>query len=90
MKKFKIILKKSAAKELKNINKKDRERIIDALQTLKVNPFSELIKFKKIKAKENLFRIRVGDYRIVYTIEENILTIVVIKIGHRKDIYKNI
>ena len=86
---YKIFFKKSASKELKELSGEVREKILESLETLRVNPFSDLIKFKKIKAKENLYRIRVGDYRVVYSIERNDLIIIVIKIGHRKDVYRH-
>lgn len=44
----------------------------------------------KLKGHENLFRLRVGDYRIIYTIEEAVLVVLIVKVGHRREIYKNI
>jgi mRNA interferase RelE/StbE len=84
---YTILFKKSAAKELASFPTDTRKRIVEALETLKINPFSELLKFKKLKSNENLYRIRVGDYRVVYTVERDKLIIVVIKVGHRKDVY---
>jgi mRNA interferase RelE/StbE len=45
---------------------------------------------KKLKGLENVFRIRVGDYRIVYQIEDKRLIVLVVRVGHRKDIYKGL
>lgn len=56
------------------------------IQELEENP--RPFGLKKLVAEENLYRIRVGDYRIIYQIQDKILLILVIKIGHRKDIYR--
>jgi len=43
--------------------------------------------YKKLKGLKNMYRIRVGDYRVIYTIHQQTITIEILKIGHRKDIY---
>lgn len=68
--------------------KKIREKIDDSLEILAISPFNDILNFKKISGKEQHYRIRVGDYRIVYTTKELVLVIRVIRVGHRKDIYK--
>lgn len=80
---------KSAKKEFDRLPLKAKGKILDALSLLAINPFSEMIPCKKIKGAENLYRVRVGDYRIVYDILKKKLRILVIKVGHRKDIYRN-
>ena len=55
------------------------------IDTLASNPIPE--DSKKLKGKRDLYRIRVGDYRIVYTIENRKLVVLIIKIGHRREIY---
>ena len=83
---YKVEFVKSAFKDLKKLNKKDQRRILKEIDILSQNPFSELLKYRKVKARENLFRIRIGDYRIIYKVEKDILRIIVIRIGHRKDV----
>jgi len=80
-------LEKSAIKELKNLDKKIIPKIISAVENLSFEPFP--IGVKKLASTEFTYRIRVGDYRIVYTLFRNQLIIEIIKVGHRKDIYKN-
>ena len=61
------------------------QAIIDALKALAANPRPH--GYKKLKGRSG-YRIRVADYRIIYNINDNILTVFVLDIGHRKDIYE--
>jgi len=86
--KYRIAVKRSAAKALKKIPKPDQRRIaerIDNLAESLPNPDTT-----KIKGNNPFHKIRVGNYRIVYEIEDDVLLILIIKIGHRKDIYRNL
>jgi mRNA interferase RelE/StbE len=85
---YRIQFKTSAAKSLKKIPKADRIRIVE-----KVDSFTENLPnpdTTKMKGSNPFHKVRVGDYRIIYEIKNNILVILVVKIGHRKDIYKNL
>ena len=85
---YRIEVKRSAAKALKKIPKADRKRIADKIDSLAESlPMPETT---KMKGNNPFHKIRVGDYRIVYEIQEEILVILVVKIGHRKDIYRNL
>ena len=86
MESYKIKWKKSAYKELRNIHEKYIPKIIDTVEKLSVNPFSSDV--KKLSGSEKTYRIRVGDYRIIYEIEQQKLTIQIIRVRHRKDVYK--
>jgi mRNA interferase RelE/StbE len=84
--KYRIEFKRSAAKVLKKIPKPDRRRIRDRIDSLTENlPNPDKT---KMKGDNPFHRIRVGDYRIIYEIHEDILVILVIKIGHRKEVYR--
>jgi mRNA interferase RelE/StbE len=85
---YKIEVKKSAAKALKNIPKADRKRIADKIDSLAENPPSP--DTTKMKGNNPFHKIRVGDYRIVYEIQKDVLLILIVKVGHRKDIYRNL
>lgn len=87
---YRIEFAKSARKEFDGLPAKIQARVIEAVQLLATNPFSELLRFKKLKGAESLYRVRIGDYRIVYEVRNAVLLIVVIKIGHRKDVYRNL
>lgn len=88
MKKWKVVFLKSAFKEYSKLPKKVKAKVDESLEILSIAPYSEVLNFKKIRGKENHFRIRIGDYRVVYTPENQKLIIRVIRVGHRKDIYK--
>lgn len=85
---FAIVFKKSALKELENLPAKVQQKILDALQLLALNPYTELLQIKKLKGAEGLYRFRIQDYRVIYLIEDKTVKVTVIKIGHRKEVYK--
>ena len=85
MESYNIIFKKSVSKDLKNIPKKDVRRILEAIKTLAKNPRPP--QSKKLSGQEK-YRLRQGNYRILYSIEDDELIIQVVKIGNRRDIYR--
>ncbi len=86
--KWKIFFQKSAYKEYSKLPKKIKANIDETFEILSINPLGEILRFKKIRSKDNHYRVRVGDYRIIYTPQNDKLIIRVIRIGHRKDVYK--
>lgn len=86
--KFSVELKNSAAKALKKLPKSAQKRIVDRLTEFETS--LPAIEETKMKGNNPFHRIRVGDYRIIYEIQNDVLVILVIKIGHRKDIYRHI
>ncbi len=85
MAKYKVTVKKSAAKELEDIPKKDLQRIVKRIQSLVENP--RPTGSQKLSGQEQ-YRIRQGDYRIVYFIDDKTLIVDVFRIGHRREIYR--
>jgi mRNA interferase RelE/StbE len=83
--KYKIYIKPTAVKELQKIPKRDVNKIIDKIRSLASNPRPPGC--EKLSADEK-YRIRQGRYRILYSIEDDNLVVLVIKIGHRKDVYR--
>jgi len=81
--KYQIILEKPAQKFLKRLNRTDKERILKAIYRL---PEGEDI--KRLRGHQDLLRMRVGDYRIIYTVDNGKLIVCIIDIGNRGDIYK--
>ena len=82
---YSIHIKQSALKSLKSIAREDRLRIIEAIDQLKTNPAAGGV----LKGEySGLRRIRIGSYRIVYEVHDEQLTILVIRIGHRREVYK--
>ena len=83
---YKIELKRSAAKEIDKIKqKKDRQRIVARIAALADDPRPP--GSQKLTGQES-YRIRQGDYRIIYEIEDDRLIVVVVKVGHRRDVYR--
>jgi mRNA interferase RelE/StbE len=82
---YSIFFKKSAVKELEGIPDRDIGRIVSRIQALADDPGP--LGVEKLSAQER-YRIRQGNYRIVYSIEEDVLTVWVVKIGHRREVYR--
>ncbi len=82
---YKIIIKKQAKKFVDKLPKKERERICAEIERL---PNGEDI--KQLKGHKNLLRLRVGKYRIIYTVDHGKLIVFVIDIDNRGDVYKNL
>ena len=86
MEKYRVSIKRSAVKEIEAIpQKKERQRIIRRIGQLAKDP--RPTGSKKLSGHDR-YRIRQGSYRIVYSIEDNELVVVVVKVGHRKDVYR--
>ncbi len=84
-----IQIKRSAAKELGSIgSKKDRQRIIARIRALAEDPRPQGA--EKLSGSRDRYRIRQGDYRILYEIQDDILIVVVVKIGHRRGVYRSV
>lgn len=75
-----------AIKDLSSIPRKDQLRIHDKIDALAAAPRPSGV--KKLHGEYNLYRIRVGNWRIIYQIEDKKVLILILKIGHRKEIYR--
>jgi mRNA interferase RelE/StbE len=84
---YSIFIKKSAARELEGLAKGDLRKVLERIATLGENP--RPAGAEKLAGVE-LWRIRQGDYRIVYSIEDDALTVWVVKVGHRREVYRKI
>ncbi|TGK15738.1 type II toxin-antitoxin system RelE family toxin [Leptospira stimsonii] len=85
MSEYSVLLSKSVTKQLDKLPDNIADSLIEAIEGLAKNPRPQ--GFKKLKGRDG-FRIRKGDYRIIYDIQDQRLIIEVIAIGHRKDIYQ--
>lgn len=83
---YTIQFRPAVEKNLRTLPKKELVRIKRKIDTLAENLPDQAI--TKMKGKNKFHKIRVGDYRIIYEIHDDILVILVVKIGHRKDVYK--
>jgi mRNA interferase RelE/StbE len=83
---FDIVLERSAEKDLRKLNDKVHGRVIESISTLADNPRPPGV--KKLAGSANDWRIRVGDYRVLYEIAETIRIVRVYRVRHRKDVSK--
>ena len=81
---YQIELRAAAVRALKRIDHQDRDRIRGAISLLGEDPRPPGA--KALKGRPGL-RVRVGDYRIIYTVDDDILIVAVIAVGHRRDVY---
>ena len=86
MRVYSIEYKKTALKEMTKLPKNIAAAIDSVIYGLRVNPRPH--GYIKLKGNNKLYRIRSGDYRIIYEIKNNVLVILIVTIGHRKDIYR--
>ena len=86
MAKYNLVVAQSAERALYLLPKEVIPKIISAMQSLADSPYP--IGCRKMSGEENTFRIRVQNYRIVYEVHKKTITIAVLKIGHRKDVYR--
>lgn len=84
MENYRITIKRSASKEIERIALKDRKRIIEKIRSLASDPRQP--GSRKLSGQEK-YRVRQGDFRILYLIQDGELIVVVVKVGHRKDVY---
>ncbi|MCX7024841.1 MAG: type II toxin-antitoxin system RelE/ParE family toxin [Spirochaetes bacterium] len=82
---YSIFLKDSVRKDLDSISTADLKKIMEHIGSLAENP--RPIGCEKLTAQEK-YRIRQGNYRIIYSIQDTSLTVWVVKVGHRRDVYR--
>jgi len=82
---FKITFKSSVAKDLKRLDRSMVPRIMRAIEALANDPMP--MTSKKLVGSEHTYRIRVGDYRVVYIVNRSLREIEVQRVRHRKDVY---
>jgi mRNA interferase RelE/StbE len=82
---YKIVFKQSVAKDLWPIPNKDVQRFLKRIEQLAYNPRPP--GSEKLTSEEK-YRIRQGNYRILYTVEDDLVIVTVVKIGHRRDVYQ--
>ena len=84
---YRVLIKASAAKEIETGDpKKDRQRVVAAIRSLADHP--RPAGREKLAGEKDRYRMRVGRYRIVYSIGDGELLVVVVRVGHRKDVYR--
>ena len=85
MEKYRILIKPSASKELGSITKTDLKRIVKCIQNLSGIPRPSGC--EKLSG-EDRYRVRQGPYRIVYSIDDKSREVLIVKVGHRREVYR--
>jgi mRNA interferase RelE/StbE len=83
---YSILLAPPAERQLTSLTDSVQKRIVKRLKSLRENPRPQGV--KKLAGEEDLYRIREGNYRIIYTIQDKELIVLVVKIGDRKEVYR--
>ncbi|MER7831011.1 type II toxin-antitoxin system RelE/ParE family toxin [Streptomyces sp. NPDC052644] len=80
----------AAQRQLRAISRPDAMRILAALTALGDDPYREDADVKKLSGPSGLYRLRVGSYRVAYQVDDGELVILVVKVGDRRDVYRNL
>ncbi|UZR30634.1 type II toxin-antitoxin system RelE family toxin [Methylococcus mesophilus] len=83
---YEVVLKPSAKKTLDGLPRQTKSRIVTALEGLAENPRHHGV--IKLESEHDLYRVRIGSYRAVFTIEDDRLVVLVLKIGNRREVYR--
>jgi mRNA interferase RelE/StbE len=84
---YRVLIKSSAAREIEAVGqKKDRQRIVTAIRALAEEP--RPTGSQKLTGETDRYRIRIGSYRIIYSIEDSDLIVLIVRIAHRKEVYR--
>jgi len=84
---YRVLIKPSAAKEIEAVDqKRDRQRIVARIRELAEDP--RPVGCEKLVGESDRYRVRVGRYRVVYSIDDDELVVLVVRVAHRKDVYR--
>lgn len=85
--KYQITLAPAAQRQIKKLSPSVRRAILKRLEALASNPRPDGV--KKLSGSNDFYRIRAGDHRIIYTIDDGVFIVLVVKVGNRKEVYRN-
>ena len=83
---YEIEISRTAEKQLRNLSERDQLRVVRAALALAEEPYPRGT--RKLSGYDDVFRIRAGRFRVLYSVVKNRLVILILKIGHRKDVYR--
>ncbi|HEV2352533.1 MAG TPA: type II toxin-antitoxin system RelE/ParE family toxin [Terriglobia bacterium] len=85
---YKVTIFSAAARQLASLPDPDRKRVRERIVRLGIEPRPPDV--KKLQGKRDLFRIRCGNYRIIFMVKDVELAVIVVRIGHRRDVYRGL
>jgi mRNA interferase RelE/StbE len=83
---YRIEIAPAAERQIRKLEATVRRRVFSKIETLQLNPRPAGV--EKLSGATDLYRVRAGDFRIIYTIEDQVTTVLILKVGDRKEIYK--
>jgi mRNA interferase RelE/StbE len=83
---YELTFSRPARKDLRGLPADMQDRVLEAVERLRNNPRPQGC--KKLKGSDDTFRIRVGDYRVIYEVHDQQVIVLIIRVRHRKDAYK--
>ena len=84
---YRVLIKPSAAKEIEAVGQnKDRQRVVTAIRSLADDP--RRFGCEKLAGRSERYRIRVGRYRVIYSVDDVASLVIVVKVGDRKEVYR--
>ena len=83
---YSIEVTRTAEKQLKKLSRNDQRRVIEAVVALANDPYPNGV--RKLTGYNDVFRIRVGRFRVIYSVSRKKLVVIILKVGHRKDVYR--
>jgi len=83
---YAVSFRRSAEKDLRRLDAASQQRVLRAANSLARNPRPSGC--RKLHGSDNAFRIRVGDYRIVYTVDDEVLVVAIERVRHRREVYR--
>ena len=85
---YRVVVEDGAARAIRRLGRDAQRQVVAKLERLADNPRPP--GSKKLEGTEDLYRVRVGDHRIVYRIEEQVLLVLVVRVAHRSDVYRRL
>jgi len=85
---YEIKFSTDSEKYLRKLDKPSRVRILNHLKILAENPRNPELDIKKMQGRLNLYRLRIGTYRVLYNVKDDLLLVYIVTIGSRGDVYK--
>jgi mRNA interferase RelE/StbE len=83
---YRVIILKRVLKNISKLASRDQPKIFDAIKSLEIDPRPDGV--KKLAVNEDMYRIRVGNYRIVYEVDDNVVIVTVTEVDDRKNVYR--
>jgi mRNA interferase RelE/StbE len=83
---YKLEISATAERQLRKLPARDARRVVEAIEALATDPRPSGC--RKLGGYEDVFRVRVGTYRVLYSVDDKRIIVIVLKIGHRRDVYR--